>query len=113
VADLGFFVPEVLIPILGVFVGVIALGATVIGYLYTDVSRVERGLYAVSALLLMAPGLLFNSVSGLLSLVGVGVAFDPLVLDITLRAVGLALMGVLVVKNRREAETPAGAPAPA
>ena len=109
VADLGFFIPEVLLPVLGVFIGVIALGATVIGYLYTDVGRIERALYAVAALLLMAPGLLFNSIFALLSLVGAGVGAgtDPLVLDLAMRSVGAMLFGVLAVKNRREADTPA------
>ncbi|MFT4891793.1 MAG: TRAP transporter 4TM/12TM fusion protein [Halobacteriales archaeon] len=95
VADLGFFVPEVLIPILGVFVGVVALGATVIGYFYTDVSGVERAGFAVSAFLLMAPGLLISPLS---VLVGSSIA-----LDIGLRAVGGIVFLALLLSKRRAA----------
>ncbi|MFC7047398.1 TRAP transporter permease [Halobacteriaceae archaeon GCM10025711] len=116
VLDVGYFVPEVLIPVIGVFVGVLALGATVIGYLYTNVTGVDRGLFALAALLLMAPGLLFNAVFDLLSLAGL--AFDgTLMLDLALRGVGAVLFAFLVVKNKREAGTrpeaaPGGAEAP-
>lgn len=114
VADVGYFVPEVLIPIAGVFIGVIGLAATVIGYLYTDVSRAERAAFALAALLLMAPGLLFNVFFTTLSLFGVTPSFDPLVLDLAMRFVGLILFGVLVTKNRRDASAQAAeAPAPA
>ncbi|EMA53419.1 MULTISPECIES: TRAP transporter permease [Halococcus] len=101
VLDLGYFVPEVLIPIVGVFLGVIALGATVIGFLYTDVSRFERALFALAALLLMAPGLLFNSVESLLGLVEMNVGFGTIVLDLALRTVGGVLFGALALANRR------------
>jgi len=105
VLDLGYFVPEVLIPIMGVFLGVIALGATVIGFLYTDVSRFERALFALAALLLMAPGLLFNSVESLLGLVGMNVGFGTIVLDLALRAVGGVLFAALALANRRRSES--------
>lgn len=90
VTDIGYFVPEVVIPVVGLFVGVVALGPTVIGYLYTRVSNVERALFGVSALLLMAPGLLLHP----LGLAG-GSVFD-----LGLRGVGLILFFVLVLKNR-------------
>jgi TRAP transporter 4TM/12TM fusion protein len=102
VADLGFFLSEVLVPVVGVFVGVVALGATVIGYLYTDVGRTQRGLFAVSSLLLMAPGLLFETAVGALSLLGVTVGVEPLVFDLSLRAVGGVLFALLALANRRE-----------
>lgn len=105
IADLGWFVPQVVIPVVGVFVGVLALGATVIGYLYTDVSRADRAWFALSALLLMAPLLLFNTVTGLLGLLGVAQNVEPGLFDLFLRAVGVALFGALVVKNRRRADT--------
>ncbi|WP_458207407.1 TRAP transporter permease [Haladaptatus sp. NG-SE-30] len=103
VTQLGYFIPEVLIPVAGVFVGVIALGATVIGYLYTDVSRADRTWFALSALLLMAPLLLFNTVVGLFGLVGLP-TFDPGSFDLVLRAVGVVAFGALVLKNRRRAD---------
>ncbi|MFC6726136.1 TRAP transporter large permease subunit, partial [Halobium palmae] len=99
VADLGWFVPEVLVPIVCVFVGVFALGPTIIGYLYSDVSGLERALFAVSSLFLMAPGLIFNPVLTLLELVGVTVGAG-LVLDLALRAVGLVIFAALLAKNR-------------
>ncbi|WP_115863210.1 TRAP transporter permease [Halorussus litoreus] len=102
--DLGYFVPEVLVPVIGVFVGVVALGATIIAYLYTDVGGVGRWLFALAALLLMAPLLLFNSVTSLLSLVGVAGELDPGAFDLVLRAFGAVLFGALALRNRRRAE---------
>jgi len=111
VADLGYFVPEVVIPVVGVFVGVVALGATIIAYLYTDVSRFTRAGFALAALLLMAPLLLFNVASTLLSAAGLPANVDPGLFDLALRAVGGALFAALVVRNRRQAETePAAEP---
>jgi len=46
------------------------LGATVIGTLYTRVGRLSRAVFALSSLLLMAPGLLSESVFDTLGLVG-------------------------------------------
>jgi TRAP-type uncharacterized transport system fused permease subunit len=116
VLDLGYFLPEVLVPILGVFVGVVALGATVIGFLYSRVSRPKRAAFALVALLLMAPGLLFNSAASALAVLGVAVTFDPLAFDLGLRAIGGLAFALLVVDNRRgierEAE-PAGEPSAA
>jgi TRAP transporter 4TM/12TM fusion protein len=101
VLDVGYFVPEVLVPIAGVFVGVIALGAAVIGFLYSPVSRAERAAFAFAALLLMAPGLLFNSVESILTALGMSVSFNALVFDLALRAVGGALFAALALANRR------------
>ncbi|WP_435345513.1 TRAP transporter permease [Haloarchaeobius sp. HRN-SO-5] len=95
-ADLGFFIPEVVVPIVGVFVGVVALAATVIGYLFTEVSAVERVAFAVTALLLMAPTLLLGPASSLgLSVAGFGIAA---------RAVGGLGFVALVLRNRRQGE---------
>ncbi|NIB99019.1 TRAP transporter permease [Halobacterium sp. R2-5] len=100
--ELSYSVPEILVPIAGVFLGVVALGATVIGTLYTDVDRLERAGFALSSLLLMAPALLSTSVFDVLGLVGVTVSVDALLLDLTLRGVGLLLFVALTLKNRRE-----------
>ncbi len=102
-AELSYSVPEILVPVAGVFLGVVALGATVIGTLYTDVSRGDRGGFALSAVLLMAPLLLWTAVFDVLGLVGVSVTVDDLLLDLTLRAIGLVIFAVLAVKNRRKA----------
>ena len=99
-ADLGFVVPEVLIPVAAVFAGVMALGPTIIGYLYTDVGRVERVGFALAALLLMAPGLLFTPVA---TLAGVDLA-GSLLYDLALRGVGAAAFVGLAVRNRRAAD---------
>jgi len=93
IADLGFFVPGVLIPVICVFLGVYALGPTVIGYLYSPLSRLERIGFAVAALLLMAPGLL--------GVVRDTLGVASLTFDLTLRALGFALFVALFVKNRR------------
>ncbi|WP_266079429.1 TRAP transporter permease [Haladaptatus caseinilyticus] len=103
VTNLGYFVPDVLIPVAGVFVGVVALGATVIGYLYADVSRMDRVWFALSALLLMAPLLLFNTVTGLFGLVGLP-TFEPGSFDLVLRAVGAIAFVALALKNRRRSD---------
>ncbi|WP_256298929.1 TRAP transporter permease [Haloarchaeobius salinus] len=100
VADLGFFLPEVVVPIVGVFVGVVALAATVIGYLYTDVSRLERAAFAATALLLMAPTLLIGPLSAL-----VVPAAD---FGIVARAVGGVGFAALVYRNRRRDERGGG-----
>jgi len=101
--DFAYVVPEVLIPVIGIFLGVVALAATVIGYVYTPVSRLERGAFALSSLLLMAPGLGVRGVLDVLGLVGIGAGGGgevSLVVDITLRGVGLALFVALMLGNR-------------
>jgi len=101
-AELSYSVPEILIPVIGVFLGVIALGATVIGTLYTRVDAAARAGFAVSSLLLMAPRLLSESVFDLLGLVGVSISVNALLLDLTLRAAGFGIFAALVVRNRRK-----------
>ena len=110
-AELSYSIPEILIPVVGVFIGVIALGATVIGTLYTRVDSVSRAAFALSSLLLMAPGLLSASVFDLLGLVGVTLSPDALLLDLALRGAGLALFAVLVIQNRRKRDTGSSEPA--
>ena len=109
-ADLGFSVPHVLIPVLGMFVGVVALAATVIGYVYAEVDRGERALFALSSLLLMAPGLLVSGGYDVLELAGVASGETTLFVDLFLRGVGLALFAGLLVWNRRRGTTRDGEP---
>ena len=105
VTELTYFLPEVVIPIVGVFVGVVALGATVIGFFYAPVNRRERALFVVSAFLLMAPLLVLNAATDVLGFVGVvGNVGEPLVVDLALRAVGAVLFGALTLKNRAASE---------
>ena len=96
--------------------GVVALAATVIGYVSAPVSRSRRIAFAVSSLLLMAPGLAVSGTYDVLGLVGMGGGEMTLALDVALRAVGLVLFAVLLVENRRQSEgtgTAAGSPEPA
>ncbi|MFC4359767.1 TRAP transporter permease [Halobium salinum] len=109
VMDLGWFVPEVVVPVICLFLGVTALGPTIIGYLFASVSRLERTLFAVSSVFLMAPGLVFNPVLTVLELVGVAME-ATLMLDLTLRAVGLVIFAALVAKNRSDADRSTSAP---
>ena len=102
-ADPSFLVLDVLIPVAGVFIGVIALAATVIGHVSSPVSRLERAAFAGSSLLLMAPGLLVLGVFDITGLLGLGTGTMTQTLDIGLRAVGLAAFVALVTKNRRAA----------
>ncbi|WP_247731273.1 TRAP transporter permease [Halovivax limisalsi] len=112
-AELSYSIPEILIPVIGVFLGVVALGATVIGTLYTAVSSVDRAGFALGSVLLMAPGLLSTTGFDLLELAGVTVSVDALLLDLTLRALGFVLFVALVAKNRREATDRSDVPRPA
>ncbi|WP_084510098.1 TRAP transporter permease [Haloplanus natans] len=101
--DLGYIIPEVVIPVVGLFLGVVALAATVIGYVYTPVSRLERGAFALSSLLLMAPGLGVRGALDVLGLVGIGGGGGSEVavgIDLALRGVGLALFVALLLGNR-------------
>ena len=100
--DPAFAVPEIFIPVAGIVVGVVALGGTVIGYLYAPLNWVERTGFAVSSLLLMAPGLLYIGVSDAASLLGSEVQFGGVLLDLGLRVLGLVVFLLLAVRNRRQ-----------
>lgn len=103
VADLGFFVPEVLIPIVGMFAGVYALSVTIIGYQYAPVSTSGRTIYSVASLLLMIPTLLLVFFEGMLGMIGLSASLDVLAFDLTLRAIGAVLLLSMTVRNRRKA----------
>ncbi|MFW6458815.1 MAG: TRAP transporter permease [Halodesulfurarchaeum sp.] len=101
ILDLGYSIPEVFVPVIGLFLGVTALGPTVIGHLYGPVSRLERVGFAVSSLLLMAPGLLVTGISDVLMVAGGGTIPVTTPMDLGLRLVGLALFLALGIANRR------------
>ncbi|WP_146417650.1 TRAP transporter permease [Haloarcula hispanica] len=105
--DVGYAIPEILIPVIGVFLGVVALAATVIGFAYAPVSRGERAAFAFSSLLLMAPALAVSGVYDLLGLVGIAGGEMTVLLDVVLRGVGLALFLFLMAKNRQRGGDPA------
>jgi len=107
--DVAYVVPEVVVPVIGLFLGVVALAATVIGYVYAPVSRAERVAFAVSSLLLMAPGLGVRGVLDVLGVVGIGSGGgDPVSLgvELALRGAGLALFVALLLGNRRRETGP-------
>ena len=101
--DLGFVVPEVLIPVVGMFAGVYALGASIIGYYRTDVGRLERVGFGVAALLLSVPGMVLMPAETAVGLVGVETTLYTTTFDIALRALGGVMLVGLAGKNRREA----------
>ncbi|ELY45254.1 TRAP transporter permease [Natronorubrum sulfidifaciens] len=108
VTDLGFFIPEVVIPVLGMFLGVYALAVTIIGYQYSSVSSTGRALYSVASVLLMVPELLLLVVEGLLAIAGVAPSLVTFELTVSLRAIGLAMLAGLTNHNRSRAKKASG-----
>ncbi|WP_254864411.1 TRAP transporter permease [Halovivax gelatinilyticus] len=112
IADVSFFVPEVVIPVVGMFLGVYALGATIIGYQFAEVDGVDRALFSISSLLLMVPELLVLIADPILALVGGPSLSTAFAVTVSLRVVGLAMLLVLSVANRRESKAPEPGTAP-
>jgi TRAP-type uncharacterized transport system fused permease subunit len=98
--DVWYSVPEILLPVVGVSLGVIALAATAIGFVYTDVGRTERAVYALTALLLVAPSIAVSAVHDVLGLLGVAAGETGIPLDLLLRGVGLVVFAALLARNR-------------
>ena len=96
VLDPGYFVPEVLLPVIGLFVGVYAMGVAIIGHRSAPVPDAERTLYAVASILLMVPALFLSPVETLF-----GLATGGLSVSLVARGVGGVLLAVLVVSDRR------------
>ena len=101
VLDLGFFIPEVAIPIVSVFVGVYGLGVAIIGYYKTHVSRGRRLGFAISALLLSIPSMLLLPGETAVGMIGFDVTLATLAWDIGLRVVGALLFALLILENTR------------
>ncbi len=112
VLDIGYFIPEVVIPIVCLFVGVLALGPTIIGYLYTNVSRGERTLFALAAAVMMAPLVLFTGLADLMGAVSPYTMVAPPLVGLALRGAGVVLFVALALKNRRAAGERPGITAP-
>ncbi len=100
VTDIGFVVPNVVIPVAGMFLGVYALGVTIIGYQYSRATLAERGLYSVSSILLMVPEVPLLVLEGLLGLAGIPSALTMFSITVSLRLVGLGLLVGLTYRNR-------------
>ncbi|WP_436346409.1 TRAP transporter permease [Natronorubrum sp. FCH18a] len=99
VTDVSFFASEVAVPILGLFLGVYALGVTIIGHQYSSVDAARRGLYAVASILLMVPEIPLLVCEGLLSLAGLSVGLTGFSMTFPLRVVGLAMLVTLSYRN--------------
>ncbi|MGQ3412844.1 TRAP transporter permease [Natrinema sp. LN54] len=113
VSDLGFFLPEVVVPVLGMFLGVYALGVTIIGCQFSPVDSGNRTLYAIASILLMVPEIPLLIVEAVLSLAGVSIGLTGLTVTLLLRAVGLVILVGLSQRNRSRlpgSETDVSAP---
>ncbi|MGM0386913.1 MAG: TRAP transporter permease [Natrinema limicola] len=99
VTDLSFFLPDVVVPILGMFLGVYALGVTIIGYQYSSVGAGTRALYAIASILLMVPEVPLLVLEGALALAGVPIGLTSLLATLLLRVLGLAILVSLSHRN--------------
>ena len=103
VTDVGFFLPEVVVPVLGMFLGVYALGVTIIGHQYSAVDSGQRALYAIASILLMVPEIPLLVLEGLLTVVGVSVGLTGFTETFALRLVGLAILLIMSYRNQSRA----------
>ncbi|MCU4741214.1 TRAP transporter fused permease subunit [Natronoglomus mannanivorans] len=114
VVEVSFFLPEVVVPVLGMFLGVYALGVTIIGYQYARVDGLERTLFALASIFLMVPEIPLLILEGLLGLVGTSPTLTGFPVTFSLRLVGLGALLVLSRFNRqREPEFTADDRSPA
>ena len=111
--EIGYFLPEVVAPVIAMFAGVYALGIAIIGYYRTDVARTSRVVFIVAAVLLSVPGMVLMPAGTALGLAGVDVTLFTLTNDLVLRGVGAVMLVAGVIRNRRRAagEAPEEAPA--
>ena len=100
--DVGFIVPEVIVPVVAMFAGVYALGIAIIGFYRTGVSRPSRAGFIAAAILLSIPGMVLMPLGTALGVIGVDVTLFTLTNDLILRVAGGALLAGLVVTNRRK-----------
>ena len=92
----GYVLPEVAIPIAGLFAGVYAMGVAIIGYRSASVPDTERVLYAVAPILLMVPALFLSPAETL-----VGIETGGTSVGLVARGVGGVLLAALVIRDRR------------
>lgn len=103
--DVSYFVPEVLIPVLGMFVGVYALGVTIIGYRSAEVPGRERALHAVAAVMMMVPALFLAPAGGLIALTGLDTAVHTTTTDVLMRLGGGVLFTALLRTDIRRGKS--------
>ncbi|MGM0397392.1 MAG: TRAP transporter permease [Halobacteriota archaeon] len=102
-ADVGFLLPEIVIPVIGLFVGVYALGVTIIGHQFEQVTGFERLLFAISSVFLTVPELFLLPVQQLAGLV-VSVSLTGFAITFPVRAIGMAILVALTLRNRRRTD---------
>ncbi len=100
-----FVIPEVIIPVAGMFLGVYALGVTIIGYQYAEVTDGERAVYAVASILLMVPEIPLLIAQALLQMIGVPAAFNTFVITFPARLVGGVLLVWFSWRNKQHEES--------
>ena len=101
VLDFSFFVPEVIVPVLGMFAGVYSFGVAIIGFLYTEVDLKERILFILAGTMLMVPPLILIPIEGIVGLGGIPIHLQTLLIDIGTRVGGAVLFALLAIGNRR------------
>ena len=106
IADLGFFLPEVVAPVVATFAGVYALGVAIIGYYHTHVRRGSRASLIAAAVFLSVPGMVLLPAGTALGLLGLDLTLHTLTNDLLLRAVGAIMLVVALVRNRRRTAVP-------
>ena len=109
--DISFFLPEVLVPVVAVFVGVYALGIAIIGFYRGPVGQTDRVGFSIAAVLLSIPMMILMPIETLSGALGAELAVATLTLDIALRAIGGVVFGLLLFRNVRGQEKTAGATA--
>ncbi|GAB7018179.1 TRAP transporter permease [Halostagnicola bangensis] len=113
VANLGYFLPEVVVPVLGMFLGVYALAVTIIGYQYAPVSQARRALYSIASILLMVPEIPLLLTQDLLGLLGIPSYLLIFEITFPLRIIGLVLLVGLSYANRTKGTEETAEPTPA
>lgn len=106
VFEFSYFLPEVIVPVLGMFIGVYAMGVAIIGYQYSKVSRNERIGYTLASVLVMVPEVLLLLGEGALDIVGIEFTLVTFGVTLALRLSGLILLVGLSSRNRTRAIAP-------
>lgn len=101
--DPGYILPEVLIPVVGLFLGVYALGVTIIGYQFESVTGLERALFGIASIFLTVPELVLLPAEGVVGVVA-SVSLTGFAVTFPVRVIGFAMLAALTIRNRRRAD---------
>ncbi len=102
-ANISFLLGEVLIPIIGMFAGVYALGPAIIGYYRTSVNRYTRIGLGIAALALSVPALILLPTETLIGIFGIQMGLNTVSNAVLVRAAGGVLLVILLIYNRQVA----------